>query len=138
LSNRVNLCGVCEHSAAIACFPPHIRPYTLDLSDSDEKNGKVLALFEKAAENAPALVILEDLDRAFPTEGKRTQERTVSFQTLLNCLDGVGSQDGIIVVATANDPTCLDPAILKRPGRFDRVVQFRNPETIYDASTTDD
>jgi hypothetical protein len=32
------------------------------------------------------------------------------------------------VVATANDPTCLDPAILKRPGRFDRVVQFRNPD----------
>jgi ATP-dependent 26S proteasome regulatory subunit len=31
-------------------------------------------------------------------------------------------------IATANDPTCLDPAILKRPGRFDRVVQFRNPE----------
>ena len=31
------------------------------------------------------------------------------------------------MVATANDPTCLDPAILKRPGRFDRVVQFRNP-----------
>jgi ATP-dependent 26S proteasome regulatory subunit len=52
----------------------------------------------------------------------------VSFQTLLNCLDGVGTQDGVIVVATANDPTCLDPAILKRPGRFDRVVQFRNPD----------
>jgi ATP-dependent 26S proteasome regulatory subunit len=46
---------------------------------------------------------------------------------LLNCLDGVGSQDGVVVVATANDPTCLDAAILKRPGRFDRVVQFRNP-----------
>jgi ATP-dependent 26S proteasome regulatory subunit len=52
----------------------------------------------------------------------------VSFQTLLNCLDGVGTQDGVIVVATANDPICLDPAILKRPGRFDRVVQFRNPD----------
>jgi ATP-dependent 26S proteasome regulatory subunit len=73
-------------------------------------------------------VILEDLDRAFPTEGKRTRGRTVSFQTLLNCLDGVGSQDGVIVVATANNPTCLDAAILKRPGRFDRVVQFRNPD----------
>jgi hypothetical protein len=103
------------------------RCYTLDLSDSVEKSADVLRLFEKAAENTPALVILEDLDRAFPTEGKRTQERTVSFQTLLNCLDGVGSQDGVIVVATANDPTCLDAAILKRPGRFDRVVQFRNP-----------
>jgi hypothetical protein len=107
---------------------PFIQPYTLDLSDSEEKSADVLRLFEKAAENTPALVILEDLDRAFPTEGKRTQERTVSFQTLLNCLDGVGSQDGVIVVATANDPTCLDAAILKRPGRFDRVVQYRNPD----------
>jgi hypothetical protein len=107
---------------------PHIRPYTLDLSNMEEKSADVVRLFEKAAENTPALIILEDLDRAFPTEGKRTQERTVSFQTLLNCLDGVGSQDGVIVVATANDPTCLDAAILKRPGRFDRVVQFRNPD----------
>jgi SpoVK/Ycf46/Vps4 family AAA+-type ATPase len=107
---------------------PYVQPYTLDLSDAEEKSRDVLRMFETAAQNTPALVILEDLDRAFPTEGKRTQERTVSFQTLLNCLDGVGSQDGVIVVATANDPTCLDPAILKRPGRFDRVVQFRNPD----------
>ena len=61
-------------------------------------------------------------------EGKRTQERTVSFQTLLNCLDGVATRDGTIVVATANDPTCLDPAILRRPGRFERVIQFKNPD----------
>jgi ATP-dependent 26S proteasome regulatory subunit len=51
------------------------------------------------------------------------------FQTLLNCLDGVGSHDGVIVVASANDPTCLDPAILKRPGRLDCVVQLRNPDS---------
>src|ERR1700723_705234 len=106
---------------------PYIQPFTLDLSDEEQKSSDLLRLFERVAENTPALVILEDLDRAFPTEGKRTQERTVSFQTLLNCLDGVGTQDGVIVVATANDPTCLDAAILKRPGRFDRVVQFRNP-----------
>jgi ATP-dependent 26S proteasome regulatory subunit len=46
----------------------------------------------------------------------------------LNCLDGVGTQNGIVVAATANDPTCLDPAILKRPGRFDRVVHYPNPD----------
>jgi AAA+ superfamily predicted ATPase len=107
---------------------PHIQPYTLDLSAREEKSSDVLRVFEKAAENTPALLILEDIDRAFPTEGKRTKEKAVSFQTLLNCLDGVASQDGLIVVATANDPTCLDAAILKRPGRFDRVVQFRNPD----------
>jgi transitional endoplasmic reticulum ATPase len=107
---------------------PHIRPVAIDLSDTEEKSRSLAHMFENAALHAPSLVILEDLDRCFPTEGKRTQERMISFQTLLNCLDGVGSQDGVIVVATANDPTCLDAAILKRPGRFDRVVQFRNPE----------
>jgi ATP-dependent Zn protease len=107
---------------------PHIRSFALDLSDAEEKSSRLFRLFERAAMNAPALVILEDLDRAFPKEGKRTQERMVSFQTLLNCLDGVGTQEGIIVVAKANDPTCLDAAILKRPGRFDRVVHFRNPD----------
>jgi ATPase family associated with various cellular activities (AAA) len=107
---------------------PHIRSFSLDLSDKEEKRSDVLHLFQKAGENTPALVVIEDLDRAFPMEGKRTKERSVSFQTLLNCLDGLGTQDGVIVVATANDPTCLDAAILKRPGRFDRVVQFRNPD----------
>jgi SpoVK/Ycf46/Vps4 family AAA+-type ATPase len=36
---------------------PHIRSYSLDLSDADEKNNDVLRMFEKAAENTPALVI---------------------------------------------------------------------------------
>ena len=117
-----------SQSIRVMAAHPHICPFAIDLSDMQEKTTDVMRMFEKAAQNTPALVILEDLDRAFPTEGKRTQERTVSFQTLLNCLDGVGTQDGVIVVATANDPTCLDPAILKRPGRFDRVVYFRNPD----------
>ena len=51
----------------------------------------------------------------------------ISQQQLLNCLDGIATQDGIVVVATANEPTALDPAILRRPGRFDRVVLFSNP-----------
>jgi hypothetical protein len=107
---------------------PHIRPYALDLSDGDNRSSQLVALFEQACRNTPALVILEDIDRAFPTEGKRTREKSVSFQTLLNRLDGVATKDGVITVATANTPECLDPAIIKRPGRFDRVVRFRNPD----------
>jgi ATP-dependent 26S proteasome regulatory subunit len=33
------------------------------------------------------------------------------------------------VVATANDPTVLDSAILRRPGRFDRVVALAAPDS---------
>jgi ATP-dependent 26S proteasome regulatory subunit len=48
----------------------------------------------------------------------------------LNCLDGVATGEGIVTVATANEPTILDPAILRRPGRFDRVVHFPNPSAV--------
>jgi ATP-dependent 26S proteasome regulatory subunit len=69
--------------------------------------------------------VLEDLDRAFPKTGESRSK--ISIQDLLNCLDGLASGEGIIVVATANEPAILDPAILRRPGRFDRVVHFPNP-----------
>lgn len=77
----------------------------------------------------PALIVLEDLDRVYTRDGASNGRTNVNFQALLNCLDGLGTRDGVIVVATANEPTALDPAILKRPGRFDRVVGFRVPSS---------
>jgi len=98
---------------------------TINLFTSETDDGDLANLFSYAADNAPSLIVLEDLDRAFPrTGGVRTN---VSLQALLNCLDGVTTHYGVIVVATANEPTVLDPAILRRPGRFDRVVEFPNP-----------
>jgi ATP-dependent 26S proteasome regulatory subunit len=94
--------------------------FTDQQDDSDLNN-----LFELAVKNRPSMVLLEDLDRAFPKTGA-TKSR-ISLQALLNALDGVGTGEGIVVVATANEPTILDPAILRRPGRFDRVACFPNP-----------
>jgi hypothetical protein len=85
-------------------------------------------MFQIAATNAPSLIVLEDIDRAFPESPSQLAPTKVSLSHLLNCLDGLGTQEGVIVVATANDPTALDPAILQRPGRFDRVVEFPAPE----------
>jgi hypothetical protein len=85
-------------------------------------------MFQLAASNAPSLIVLEDIDRAFSQIPTQLAPTKVSLSHLLNCLDGVGTQEGVIVVATANDPTTLDPAILRRPGRFDRVVEFPAPD----------
>jgi hypothetical protein len=101
--------------------------YTMRLFDKRSDDGALDQLFEKALRNRPALVVLEDLDRAFPKTGETRS--TISIQDLLNCLDGVATGEGIIVVATANEPAILDPAILRRPGRFDRVVHFPNPSS---------
>jgi len=82
-------------------------------------------LFTEAADEAPSVVLLEDIDRVFPRTGE--SKTKISLQKLLNCLDGVASGESIITIATANEPTALDPAILRRPRRFDRVVCFANP-----------
>jgi SpoVK/Ycf46/Vps4 family AAA+-type ATPase len=99
--------------------------YTMRLFDRRRDDDDLDALFEKALRHRPALVLLEDLDRAFPKTGETRSN--ISLQQLLNSLDGVATGEGLIVVATANEPTILDPAILRRPGRFDRVVHFPNP-----------
>lgn len=58
----------------------------------------------------------------------------LSFDTLLNCIDGVDSSEGILLVMTTNDITKVDQALGRpvegeeslstRPGRLDRVVRF--------------
>ena len=89
------------------------------LDDSD-----LINMFEEAKQRAPSLILLEDLDKSFD----RTSFCNVSLECLLNCLDGISTNEGIVVIATANNPQLLDPSIRHRPGRFDVVVEFNNPD----------
>ena len=106
---------------------PGMRGFTLNFFAQNIDDDDLQTMFERAAESAPSMVVMEDIDRAFPKNQASGAKSNVSLQQLLNCLDGIGTQDGVVVVATANEPTALDPAILRRPGRFDRVVAFPNP-----------
>jgi ATP-dependent 26S proteasome regulatory subunit len=106
---------------------PGMRGLTLNFFSPDVDDDDLEAMFERAAQCAPSIVVMEDIDRAFPKNQVSGTRSKVSLQQLLNCLDGIGTRDGVLVAATANEPTALDPAILKRPGRFDRVVLFPNP-----------
>lgn len=103
-----------------------IDAYTLRFFDPKTEDEDLDTLFETAHNHRPAIVVLEDIDRVFPKTGETRSK--VSLQHLLNTLDGVATGEGIVVAATANEPTLLDPAILRRPGRFDRVVHFPNPD----------
>ena len=108
---------------------PAITAYALNFSNPRLNNGDLTYLFESAGRTAPSLVIFEDLDRLYgQRSGRRDNLTKVTLQHLLNCLDGLGSRDGVLVVGTANDPTVIDAAIVRRPGRFDRVVACRPPD----------
>lgn len=106
---------------------PAITAHSLDFSNEDLENGELTTVFDEAGRRAPSLVLFEDLDRLYGQTMTRDNRTRITLQHLLNCLDGLAQHEGVIVVATANDPTALDPAILRRPGRFDRAVPFRPP-----------
>lgn len=104
-----------------------MRGLTLNFFAPEIDDNDLQGMFERAGDCAPSIIVLEDIDRAFPKNQISGTKCNVSLQQLLNCLDGIATNDGVVVVATANEPTDLDPAILRRPGRFDRVVLFPNP-----------
>lgn len=78
-------------------------------------------IFTKARREAPCILVLEDIDTLVSGE-------TRSF--MLNQLDGIQSNDGILVIATANDASKLDEAILRRPSRFDTKYSFNLPDAV--------
>jgi ATP-dependent 26S proteasome regulatory subunit len=109
----------------MACHPL-MSAFSINFSNDGLPNDALSDLFQVAEDKAPAIIILEDLDRFFGGDGAANRS-SITLPHLLTCLDGLAVQSGIVVVATANDPRTLDPAILKRPGRFDRLAAFPLP-----------
>jgi hypothetical protein len=104
---------------------PGFQAFSFDFTHAAASNEELYKSFGMALLNAPSIFIIEDVDRIFEEREGHTK---VTKDAILNCLDGLGDRDGVIVVATANNPELLDDAILKRPGRFDRVVKFAPPD----------
>jgi hypothetical protein len=118
--------GKTSAARVMACHSA-IRAFGVDFRmsrDTPYSPDQLSDLFDAAADHAPSLIILEDIDKA--GAGDPEALRSV-ISGLLSCMDGLSSSEGVIVVATANDPTHLTNALLKRPGRFDRVANFPLP-----------
>lgn len=72
-----------------------------------------------------ALLLLEDIDAVFIGREPRANTVKLSFNGLLNALDGVAAGEGRITFMTTNDLAGLDPALI-RPGRADRHLLLAN------------
>ncbi|AEO63120.1 uncharacterized protein THITE_2108012 [Thermothielavioides terrestris NRRL 8126] len=91
----------------------------------------VRQLFQVAAENAPSIVFIDEID-AIGTKrydstsgGEREVQRTML--ELLNQLDGFDDRGDVKVIMATNKIETLDPALI-RPGRIDRKILFENPD----------
>jgi len=84
--------------------------------------------FEEAEKNAPAIILIDEIDSIAPARDKTNGElerRIVSM--LLTLMDGVKGRGQVVVIGATNRPNTLDPA-LRRFGRFDREIELGVPD----------
>jgi cell division protease FtsH len=92
---------------------------------------RVRDLFNRAKENSPAIVFIDEIDAVGRQRGAGlgggNDEREQTLNQMLAELDGFDQSATVIVMAATNRPDVLDPALL-RPGRFDRQVTVDLPD----------
>lgn len=96
-------------------------------SDSIDSIGQIKGLYKLARRLSPSLVIIEDIDTLGGLD-RRERGNHPLLGEFLNCLSGVGGNDGVITIATTNYPENIDIALGDRPGRFDLRVKFGYPD----------
>jgi transitional endoplasmic reticulum ATPase len=93
-----------------------------------ESERAVRELFRRAAEAAPSLIFLDEIDALAPRRGQSSDsgvaDRVVA--ALLTELDGVEPMREVVVLGATNRPELVDPALL-RPGRLERLVYVPPP-----------
>jgi len=94
-----------------------------------ESEQRLREVFEEAEKNAPSIILIDEIDSIAPKRAEVTGEveRRVVAQ-LLSLMDGLKSRKNVIVIGATNRPEGLDMA-LRRPGRFDREIELRVPNT---------
>ncbi len=93
-----------------------------------EAEERIRQMFKEAEENAPSIIFIDEIDAIAP---KREEvvgevERRVVAQ-ILSLMDGLEARGNVIVIAATNRVNSIDEA-LRRPGRFDREIEFPVPD----------
>jgi hypothetical protein len=97
------------------CTPKHVQ----------ELDG-LAHIYEFARELAPTVVLLEDAD-AFGID-RRMGQFNPMLGELLQHLDGMVSNQGVVTILSSNYAEVLDSALTRRPGRFDVKLKFNEPD----------
>jgi transitional endoplasmic reticulum ATPase len=94
-----------------------------------ESEERLRKIFDEAAENAPSIIFVDEIDSIAPKREDVTGEveRRVVAQ-LLTLMDGMDERKQVVVIAATNRLDSIDPA-LRRPGRFDREIEIGVPDS---------
>src|SRR5688500_8162266 len=89
---------------------------------------RVRDLASKARAHGRCIIFIDEFDSIGGKRGRpnRTSEEDLTLNQLLVEMDGMAGSEGVVWMAATNREDMLDPAV-RRPGRFDRVVEVGMP-----------
>jgi SpoVK/Ycf46/Vps4 family AAA+-type ATPase len=131
---------------------------------SQMSNSELINSWQTMQLNIPCIALIEDIDNVFDKRkniaqnamtfsnmfssdeksnndgqsGSSPVKMPITFDTLLNCIDGVDKSNGVFTIITTNDISKIDPAIgfpailedcteifkSTRPGRIDKAIKL--------------
>lgn len=108
--------------------------YVFDLATMS--NSELISFWRSSiSEHEQRIFLIEDIDSVF--DGRKNVAQTqykqgITYDCLLNLIDGIDKTEGTLLFVTTNNPKSLDPALASinqsltstRPGRVDKVVLF--------------
>ena len=98
-------------------------------------NQELQESWSRMLSEVPCMAVIEDIDSVF--HGRENvvskEKQALTFDCLLNCLDGIQRANGLFVAVTTNHIERIDEAlaspdgeISSRPGRIDRTLYIGN------------
>lgn len=92
-----------------------------------ESEQQLRQLFQEARSSLPSAVFIDEMDAI---TAKREDTGTLAdlrlVTQLMELMDGLQNNEGVMVIGTTNRIDAIDPA-LRRPGRFDREIYIGPP-----------
>jgi transitional endoplasmic reticulum ATPase len=92
-----------------------------------ESEERLRNAFERASENAPAVVFIDEIDSIAGERDEDVDMENRVVAQLLTLLDGLETDERVVVIGATNRVEDIDPAI-RRAGRFDRKIEIGVPD----------
>ena len=110
-NGKTTIAKVLAAQARCSFYPVSAADITSKWYGQSEEN--IARLFERARENRPSIIFIDELDGLAPHRGEMNDATDRVLGELLSEIDGMAGQRGILVVGASNRPDQIDPALLR-------------------------
>lgn len=92
-----------------------------------ESPDQLRLVFSLARDLSPSLILMEDVDLL--ATNRYQNNLSLFLGALLTEMDGVQGNEDVVVLMTTNDSSEMEAALIRRPGRVDRILTIPAPNT---------